>query len=273
MEKLRQEEMAKQDEPDRPDAETNTDSVVDDVKKVKIGDDDDDNDNVDQPVDKEDDDEDAKSVGTDDHDVVLDWEEKYDGIDGESEPLWVGVAAGSCLLDPAQPPSAWFMEPARSVSSLCTVSSAVVEEEEDPWRTNILASLREKNRAAGGEQFAAFEEAVERASWTKKTQVRVNPGDQRGKWEQASLELEQCGSKEGAVDFGTISICSERSSAQLAVYTTTRSKRLQPILLRFSGDGEMEEWHTSITAGMNAVHGTTSTPSAGSVLAVTTRGE
>ena len=82
----------------------------------------------------------------------------------------------------------------------------------------------------------------------------MNPGDQRGKWEQASLELEQCGSKEGAVDFGTISIfssrssfkehlslseitcvsiCSERSSAQLAVYTTTRSKRLQPILLRF----------------------------------------
>ena len=34
-------------------------------------------------------------------------------------------------------------------------------EEEDPWRTNILASLREKNRAAGGEQFAGFEEAVE----------------------------------------------------------------------------------------------------------------
>ena len=71
----------------------------------------------------------------------------------------------------------------------------------------------------------------------------MNTGGARNRWEQCVLELEQCGSKEGIVEFGTlsmfgqksaskehlslsdincVSVCSEKSSPQMAVYTPIR---------------------------------------------------
>merc|ERR1712013_122990 len=93
--------------------------------------------------------------------------------------------------------------------------------------------------------------------------------------EQAVMELEQCGTKEGQVDFGTlsifgsktstkehlslseltcVSICSEKTSPQLAVHTAARTTKLQPILLKFSSEAELYDWHGDLVAGMSCVH-------------------
>merc|ERR1719414_2541857 len=131
------------------------------------------------------------------------------------------------------------------------------------------------------DQFKDFEAAVERTSWVKKGTGRVNFGfggsgggggggsgsnggggsSSSSKWENCTLELEQTGTQRGEVDFGTLSIfgaknknkehlsladitCVSRVQAEktLAVFTPSRSLTLTPILLKFSGDLEMESW-------------------------------
>jgi len=218
--------------------------------------------------------------------LVLDWEDQYEGPDWghDSDPVWVWVTLGGCQLDHV--PQAWLVESTKSVQSFSV--------EEEPWRRDILLKLSKNNKVVDGEQFKDYESAIESSSWVKKGLVRVNTGGSRSRWEQAVMELEQCGTKEGQVDFGTlslfgnktsikehlslseltcVSICSEKSSPQLAVHTPARTVKLQPILIKFSSDAELYDWHADLVAGMNCVHGTASRPGIGSVYSVTGRGE
>ena len=218
--------------------------------------------------------------------LILDWEDQYEGPDWgrDDDPVWVWVTIGGCRLDHV--PQAWLAESTKSVHSLSI--------EEEPWRRDILSQLSKNNKFADGEKFNDYENAIESSSWVKKGMVRVNTGGSRSKWEQAVMELEQCGTKEGQVDFGTlsifgsktstkehlslseltcVSICSEKTSPQLAVHTAARTTKLQPILLKFSSEAELYDWHGDLVAGMSCVHGTTARPGLGCVYSVTGRGE
>ena len=218
--------------------------------------------------------------------LVLDWEDQYEGPDWgqDTDPVWVWVTLGGCQLD--QVPQAWLLE---SNMSVCSLSI-----EEEPWRRDLLSKLSRNNKVVEGEKFKEYKTAIESSSWVKKGLVRVNTGGSRSRWEQAAMELEQCGTKEGQVDFGTlsmfgqktstkehlslseltcVSICSERSSPQLAVHTAARSARLQPVLVKFASEAELYDWHADLVAGMNCVHGTMGRPGMGSVFSVTGRGE
>ena len=223
--------------------------------------------------------------------LVLDEEDKYDDIQwetGEGETVWVWVSLGSCHLDTV--PGQWISDGNKSVSSLSSVTSA----EEEPWRRDILQQLNSNKRLTEGECFQDFQQAIESSSWVKTSLVKVNTGGTRSRWEQTLLELELCGSKEGQVEFGTlsmfgqksktkehvslsevscVSVCRERASPQLAVFTPSRSAKLQPLLVKFSSDSEMEDWHGELVSSMNSLHGTTGTPSQHSVFSVTARGE
>ena len=53
------------------------------------------------------------------------------------------------------------------------------------------------------DRFKDYTAAVERTSWVRNGNCRVNFG---GKWENCTLELEQTGNQQGEVDFGTLSI-------------------------------------------------------------------
>jgi hypothetical protein len=66
----------------------------------------------------------------------MDREDRYSGND-ESVPTlphWMWIAAGSCKIDPAQPPSAWFVTPELASSQLSLAG--------EPWRVNILQVFR-----------------------------------------------------------------------------------------------------------------------------------
>ena len=199
----------------------------------------------------------------------------------QCEPVWVWLSLGSYTLDSV--PGGWLE------TSLGSVSLVSVEEE--PWRRSILAQLTGQSDQLTQEQWADYQPAIESSSWVKTAMVKVNTG---ARWEQCVMELEQCGTKDGAVEFGTlsmfgqktaskehlslseiscVSLCSEKSSPQLAVYTPARSVRLQPILVKFSSEGECRDWHAELVQSMNSVHGTVGRPGPASVWSVTGRGE
>lgn len=105
----------------------------------------------------------------------------------------------------------------------------------------------------------------------RKASARVNFGGSGGRWENCSIELEQTGTHRGEVEFGTLSIfgskdknkehlslseitcVSHTGEKTLAIHTPARSFLLMPLLLRFSGDLEMEEWQADITAGRRPI--------------------
>jgi hypothetical protein len=71
--------------------------------------------------------------------------------------------------------------------------------------------LKENNSKMSGEPFCNYEAAVERASWVRKGAAKVlfgKSGAGKGAlgWENCSVELEQTGTNEHEVDFGTLSI-------------------------------------------------------------------
>ena len=118
------------------------------------------------------------------------------------------------------------------------------------------------------ESFTDYEAAVERASWVRKGTARVLFGGPGSKWENCSVELEQTGTKGGEVEFGTLSIfgskdknkehlslseitcvCRHTGDKTLAIHTPARAFLLMPLLLKFPGDLELEEWQADITAG------------------------
>jgi len=206
-----------------------------------------------------------------------------DEVESLSEFQWLWVSAGSCCVRSGQLPSGWFEN--RRPEGQQTL-------ELEPWRQEILSGLMSNN--AQTKQFSHFEDAIERSSWVKKGLIKFNLGGAGRRFEQAYLELEQCGSTGNAVDFGTLSIfstksnfkehislseitcasiCSDRSSPQLSIFTPKRSKLLLPIHIRFSNEKEMEDWHSDLVTGINSVRGTVSRPSAGSVFSVSNRGE
>jgi len=217
--------------------------------------------------------------------LVLDWDNRYnDDADWEweSETVWVWVSMGGCQLDYI--PQSWLVE--------CTPSVKSLSLDEEPWRRDILSKLCSNNKNACSASFKDYKCAIESSSWVKKCLVRINTGG-RSKWEQVTVELEQCGSKEGHVEFGTlsffglksatkehlslseltcISLCSEKNS-QLAIHTAARSVKLQPILVKFSSEAELYDWHADLVGGMNSVHGTISRPGNYSLFSVTGRGE
>ena len=111
---------------------------------------------------------------------------------------------------------------------------------------------------------------MEKSSWVRKGSARVCFAGtaSSGRWENCSLELEQTGTQRGEVEFGTLSIfgtkdrnkehlslseitcvCRTGSEKTLAIHTPARSFLLMPLLLKFSGDLELEEWQADITAG------------------------
>ena len=111
---------------------------------------------------------------------------------------------------------------------------------------------------------------MEKSSWVRKGSARVCFAGtaSSGRWENCSLELEQTGTQRGEVEFGTLSIfgtkdrnkehlslseitcvCRAGVEKTLAIHTPARSFLLMPLLLKFSGDLELEEWQADITAG------------------------
>ena len=84
--------------------------------------------------------------------------------------------------------------------------------EDEPWRQNVLEQLCSNNKLSGGENFKNYEAAIESRSWIKTSLVKVHTGGSRSRWEPCALELEQCGAKEGQVEFGTLSLFSQKSS-------------------------------------------------------------
>ena len=58
------------------------------------------------------------------------------------------------------------------------------------------------------EPFVGYEAAVERASWVRKGAAKVLFGANKGAvgWENCTVELEQTGTNQNEVDFGTLSI-------------------------------------------------------------------
>ena len=166
--------------------------------------------------------------------------------------------------------------------------------EDEPWRQNVLEQLSSNNKLSGGEEFKNYEAAIESRSWIKTSLVKVNTGGSRSRWEQCALELEQSGAKEGQVEFGTlslfsqkssmkehislseitcVSVCTEKSSPQLALFPSSRSQKLQPLLVKFASEYEMEDWHGELVSSTNSLHGTSSSPGRDSVFSLTVRGE
>ena len=70
-----------------------------------------------------------------------------------------------------------------------------------------------------------------------------------------------------------VSVCSEKTNPQLAVYTPARSGKLQPILIKFGSEAELFDWYGDLVASTKSVHGTTGRPGHPSVYSVTGRGE
>ena len=70
-----------------------------------------------------------------------------------------------------------------------------------------------------------------------------------------------------------MSVCSEKSSPQLAVYTPAWSEKLQPILIKFGNQVDLFNWHGDLVASTYSVHGTTARPGPLSVFSVTGRGK
>ena len=67
---------------------------------------------------------------------VIDREDRYSGNEGvASQPHWMWIAAGSCRIDPLQPPASWFVTQ-EAVSSQLSLAG-------EPWRVNILQVARE----------------------------------------------------------------------------------------------------------------------------------
>ena len=180
--------------------------------------------------------------------------------DGAGEPQWMWLTGGSCTVRNDKSSPDWFLETKRPERQKTI--------ELEPWRQDIIASLISNN--AETKKYSNFEDAIERSSWVKKGLIKFNLGGQGQRFEQAYLELEQCGSTENSVDFGTLSIfstksnfkehislseitcisfCSEKSTPQLAVFTPKRSKLLLPIHIRFNSEKEMEEWHADLVSG------------------------
>ena len=228
--------------------------------------------------------------------LVITWislQDQYDDIQwetGSMETVWIWVSLGSCQLDSV--PGQWISEGNKSVSSLSSLPGLSLEEE--PWRQNILQQLSSNNKLSGGENFKDFEAAIESRSWIKTSLVKVNTGGPRSRWEQCALELELSGAKEGQVEFGTlslfsqkstmkehislseitcVSVCSEKSQPQLAVFTSVRSLKLQPLLVKFISEYEMEDWHGELVGSINSLHGTRARPSQNSIFSLTLRGE
>ena len=58
------------------------------------------------------------------------------------------------------------------------------------------------------EPFEGYEAAIERASWVRKGAAKVIFGANKGAagWENCTVELEQTGTNQNEVDFGTLSI-------------------------------------------------------------------
>ena len=202
----------------------------------------------------------------------------------QSEPVWVWISLGSYHLDHI--PGQWLETSVGSVQS--------VSVEEETWRRSIINQLTINSQKLSSGEWSGYQTAIESSSWVKSALVKVNTGGGKSRWEQCVLELEQCGTKDGLVEFGTlsmfgqknshkehlslseiscVSVCSEKSSPQMAVYTPARSVKLQPILIKFSGESELQDWHSELVMGMNSVHGTLGTPGHNSVFSVTGRGE
>ena len=132
----------------------------------------------------------------------------------------------------------------------------------------LFQSLRANNTEL--ETYDNYENAVERASWIRKGSARVLFGGQGSKWENCTIELEQTGTQGGEVEFGTLSIfgskdknkehlslseitcvCrAQQGDKTLAIHTPARAFLLMPLLLKFPGDLELEEWQADITAGI-----------------------
>ena len=70
-----------------------------------------------------------------------------------------------------------------------------------------------------------------------------------------------------------VSVCSEKSSPQLAFFTSSRSLKLQPLLVKFMTEYEMQDWHGDLVTSMNSLHGTRASPAHSSVFSLTVRGE
>ena len=74
-----------------------------------------------------------------------------------------------------------------------------------------MAQLTSNCERLEGDQWSQYEAAIESTSWVKTSLVKVNTGGTRNRWDQCVLELEQCGTKEGQVKLGTLSMFSQKS--------------------------------------------------------------
>ena len=105
---------------------------------------------------------------------VIDHEAQYGDDDylcyadhSHSGPHWVWLTAGSCNLggtsasSPPNPPPNWFVENSASHSSQLSLCG-------DPWRVDILQSLRHNNDTVlNDKKFKDYEAPIERTSWVR----------------------------------------------------------------------------------------------------------
>lgn len=70
-----------------------------------------------------------------------------------------------------------------------------------------MQELRDHNETIKeNEAFKSYASPIERTSWVRKGAAFFHSGEPRTKFESCNVELEQTGSPQGGIDFGTLSI-------------------------------------------------------------------
>ena len=74
---------------------------------------------------------------------------------------------------------------------------------------SLLQSLKSNNEIVSkSDEFQSYQSPIERTSWIRKCAAKFNSGDstRSTRWENCTIELEQTGSPQGGIDFGTLSV-------------------------------------------------------------------
>ncbi|XP_044750245.1 tectonin beta-propeller repeat-containing protein [Coccinella septempunctata] len=190
----------------------------------------------------------------------------------EYEAPWSWVEAGACTIENGQTPN-WF-----------TIGNgSSIEELDQPWRKQILDSLKE--RIPNAEKYDSYEMAVDTSSWVQTGEARVSM--KKRPFLDCSLQLEWLQNNgtltilnpDGASTMTSFSLseitciqnCTEPGNPRLALYIP----RLIPsvVKLQFTSDNLLEEWQTHLHTTCSKIHHITGKPSDSCVWAVTKLGD
>lgn len=192
----------------------------------------------------------------------------------ECDVIWTGCSAGAVTVDAAMLPQ-WFSD----------AGSMAAPELTQPWRVQILQSLKARVSPERIDGLERYEKAVEKSSWVKSGEVRAAKPFES--FEEAIVELEWVTSSSSVLDCGaptqdsgTLTIlapdgvttrmqfsladircvlaCSEPGMPRLAIHAPRLPNGSSPLRLQFTGDTDLEDWlsHlTSVCCQINEVRG------------------